>query len=235
MSGARSATATGSRAAGRGCERHRPHRARRQHLRHRRRRHGPESGPGPGSGPGRRPPHTAPSAAHPAPPHRPGRRHGRGRRGRRAQPLSDPPPASGAAATALPVADRGRDLQGRHDAPTGGDGTFSFTVSVSQDSGPPVSVRRITQPSEALSVTVAPHTPFDVKTGSPRTARITMHIRECRNVQRNAGLPFLAVTLRNVRAKQLQSFILGERYAKDLSRALTAACPPNTDVMSKTP
>ncbi|MFF1713778.1 Tat pathway signal sequence domain protein [Streptomyces sp. NPDC058268] len=119
--------------------------------------------------------------------------------------------------------------------PQAGDATFSFTVSVSQDSGPPVAVRRITQPSEALSVTVAPHTPFDVKTGSPRTARITMHIRECGNVQRNAGLPFLVVTLRNVRAKQLQSFILGERYAKDLSKALTAACPPNTDVMSKTP
>ncbi|GAA3131261.1 Tat pathway signal sequence domain protein [Streptomyces rectiviolaceus] len=119
--------------------------------------------------------------------------------------------------------------------PRAGDRTFSFTVRVSQDSGPPVSIKRITQPSEALSVTVAPHTPFKVKSGTPRTARITMHIRECGKVQRNAGLPFLVVTLRNVRAMQLQSFILGERYAKDLSEALTAACPPNTDVMSKTP
>ncbi|MEV6755535.1 Tat pathway signal sequence domain protein [Streptomyces sp. NPDC051214] len=119
--------------------------------------------------------------------------------------------------------------------PRTGDRTFSFTIALRQDEGPPVSVRRITQPSAALSVTVAPHTPFTVKTGSPRTARITMHIRECGKVQRNAGLPFLVVTLRNVRAMQLQAFILGERYAKDLSRALTAACPPNTDVMSKTP
>ncbi|TGA91641.1 Tat pathway signal sequence domain protein [Streptomyces sp. MZ04] len=119
--------------------------------------------------------------------------------------------------------------------PQAGDRTFSFTVRVSQDSGPPVSVRRIAQPSAALSVTAAPRTPFTVKTGTPRTARITMHIRECGNVQRNAGLPFLAVTLRNARAKQTQSFILGSTYAKDLSRALTAACPQNTDVMSKTP
>lgn len=119
--------------------------------------------------------------------------------------------------------------------PRAGDRTFSFTVALRQDSGPPVSVRRITQPSAALSVTVAPHTPFTVKTGTPRTAEITMHIRECGKVQRNAGLPFLVVTLRNVRAMQLQAFILGERYAKDLSRALTAACPPNTDVMSETP
>lgn len=119
--------------------------------------------------------------------------------------------------------------------PRAAERTFSFTIGVSQDSGPPVSVRRIAQPSAALSVTAAPHTPFTVKTGSPRTARITMHIRECRNVPRNAGLPFLAVTLRNARAKQTQSFILGSAYAKDLSRALTAACPRNTDVMSKTP
>ncbi|MFH8486340.1 Tat pathway signal sequence domain protein [Streptomyces longisporoflavus] len=119
--------------------------------------------------------------------------------------------------------------------PRAGDRTFSFTVDLRQDSGPPVSVRRITQPTTALSVTAAPDTPFTVKTGSPRTARITMHIRECGKVQRNAGLPFLIVTLRNTRAMQIQSFILGSEYAKDLSGALTAACPPNTDVMSKTP
>jgi hypothetical protein len=119
--------------------------------------------------------------------------------------------------------------------PRAGDRTFSFAVSIGQDAGPPVTVRRIAQPTTALSVTVAPHTPFTVKTGTPRTVRITMHIRECGNVQRNAGLPFLNVTLRNARAMQIQSFILGETYAKDLSEALTAACPPNTDVMSKTP
>ncbi|MEU6675367.1 Tat pathway signal sequence domain protein [Streptomyces sp. NPDC046925] len=119
--------------------------------------------------------------------------------------------------------------------PRAGESTFSFTVSLSQSSGPPVSVRRIAQPTTALSVTAAPDTPFTVKTGSPRTARITMHIRECGKVQRNAGLPFLIVTLRNTRAMQIQSFILGSEYAKDLSEALTAACPPNTDVMSKTP
>ncbi|MFG2499538.1 Tat pathway signal sequence domain protein [Streptomyces sp. NPDC048441] len=119
--------------------------------------------------------------------------------------------------------------------PRAGDATFSFDISLVQASGPPVSVRRIGQPSAALSVTVAPHTPFTVKKGTPRTARITMHIRECGKVPRNAGLPFLDVTLRNVRAMQTQSFILGSAYAKDLSEALTGACPPNTDVMSKTP
>lgn len=125
--------------------------------------------------------------------------------------------------------------EGKMTQPRAGDRAFSFTVNLAQDSGPPVSIRRIAQATTALSVTVAPNTPFIVKTGTPRTARITMHIRECGNVQRNAGLPFLVVTLRNARAMQIQTFILGSRYAKDLSAALTAACPPNTDVMSKTP
>lgn len=125
--------------------------------------------------------------------------------------------------------------EGKMTQPRAGDRAFSFTVGLTQVSGPPVSIRRVAQATTALSVTVAPHTPFTVKTGTPRTARITMHIRECGNVQRNAGLPFLVVTLRNARAMQIQTFILGSRYAKDLSAALTAACPPNTDVMSKTP
>ncbi|MEV0319550.1 Tat pathway signal sequence domain protein [Streptomyces sp. NPDC050658] len=115
--------------------------------------------------------------------------------------------------------------EGGMSRPEAGDRTFTFAVSIAQDSGPPVSVRRIAQPSAALSVTATPDTPFTVKTGTPRKARITMHIRECGKVPRNAGLPFLEVTLRNVRAKQTQSFILGSTYANDLSRALAAACP----------
>ncbi|MEW1924178.1 Tat pathway signal sequence domain protein [Streptomyces sp. NPDC088360] len=146
----------------------------------------------------------------------------------RPRPPEPPPPLYPSQTVAV-------TYKGEMTRPRAGDRSFSFTVSLSQDSGPPVSVRRITQPTTALSVTAAPHTPFTVKSGTPRTARITMHIRECGNVQRNAGLPFLVVTLRNVRAMQIQSFILGSAYAKDLSAALTAACPPNTDVMSKTP
>ncbi|QEV17565.1 Tat pathway signal sequence domain protein [Streptomyces alboniger] len=109
--------------------------------------------------------------------------------------------------------------------PRPGERNFTFAVRFSQTSGPPVTVRRIAQPSAALSVDTSPRTPFTLKTGTPRKSIITMHIRECGEVPRNARLPFLEVTLRNTRANERQSYILGPEYANDLSAALTAACP----------
>jgi hypothetical protein len=51
-----------------------------------------------------------------------------------------------------------------------------------------------------------------------------MHVTECGKVPRNAGLPFLDVTLRNTSAIEAHSFILGTVYARDLSHALQVAC-----------
>lgn len=109
--------------------------------------------------------------------------------------------------------------------PRAGDRNFTFAVTFTQESGPPVTIRTVAQPSAALSVRTSPHTPFEIKTGSPRKLIIRMHIRECGEVPRNAGLPFLKVTLRNTRAIEKQSYILGPEYANDLSGALAAACP----------
>ncbi len=109
--------------------------------------------------------------------------------------------------------------------PRAGERAFTFAVRVTQWSGPPVSLLRVAQPSAALSVRTSPGTPFTVKTGTPRKLIITVHIRECGEVPRNVRLPFLEVTLRNARAKQRQSYILGPEYANDLSGALSAACP----------
>ncbi|MEU5222973.1 Tat pathway signal sequence domain protein [Streptomyces toyocaensis] len=101
---------------------------------------------------------------------------------------------------------------------------FTFEVAVSTESGPPVTVTRISQPYAGLSVTSSPRTPFRTKAGSPRKIMITLRVTECGNAPRNAGLPFLDVTLRNTRAMQVHSFILGPQYAQDLSRALQVAC-----------
>ncbi|MEU6122503.1 Tat pathway signal sequence domain protein [Streptomyces sp. NPDC047123] len=114
---------------------------------------------------------------------------------------------------------------GRMSHPRPGDRSFTFTVAFAQESGPPVTVRRVGQPSAALSVGTSPVAPFEVKSGPPRTSIVRMRIHTCRGVPRNAGLPFLEVTLRNTRAMEKQSYILGPEYANDLSRALTAACP----------
>ncbi|SOD87310.1 Tat pathway signal sequence domain protein [Streptomyces sp. Ag109_G2-15] len=102
--------------------------------------------------------------------------------------------------------------------------SFSFEVLMRVESGPPVTVTRVTQPYAGLSAAAAPHVPFRTKAGAPRKITITMHVTECGKVPKDAGMPFLEVTLRNTRAIQIQSFILGPHYAQHLSHALKVAC-----------
>ncbi|MGP4042822.1 Tat pathway signal sequence domain protein [Streptomyces sp. 2A115] len=102
--------------------------------------------------------------------------------------------------------------------------SFSFAVKVTTQSGPPVTVMDITQSYDSVSLTSVPRPPFRTEVGSPRKIVVTMHVTECANVPVSAGLPFLDVTLRNTRAIQRHSFILGERYAHDLSEALQGIC-----------
>ena len=103
---------------------------------------------------------------------------------------------------------------------------FSFALDLSVESGPPVTVKDITQPYAGLTLTTDPPTPLRTRAGTNRTIVITMHVTQCRKVPESAGLPFLDVTLRNKRAIQVHSFILGQRYAQYLSDALQAICDP---------
>ncbi|MGV9561629.1 Tat pathway signal sequence domain protein [Streptomyces sp. NPDC003480] len=102
--------------------------------------------------------------------------------------------------------------------------SFSLSVVLSVRSGPPVTVARMGQPYAGLSVTSSPRPPFRTEAGAARKIAITMHVTECGKVPENAGLPFLDVTLRNTRAIEAHSYILGSRYAHDLSAALHVAC-----------
>jgi hypothetical protein len=103
-------------------------------------------------------------------------------------------------------------------------GAFTFAVTLSVSSGPPVSVQSITQPSSALSLTAVPRPPFRTQAGHSRRLVLTIHVRECGKAPRKARLPFISVTLRNTRAIAEHSFILGEHYAEDLSSAMEATC-----------
>ncbi|MFP3990631.1 Tat pathway signal sequence domain protein [Streptomyces sp. E11-3] len=105
------------------------------------------------------------------------------------------------------------------------DGEFAFTVTFRVQPGSPVVVEEIRQPSAALSVVSGTRTPFTLNADSPREVRITMRVRDCDIAPRNVSLPFLKVTLRNARAMQVHSFILGSEYAKDLAEAVSRACP----------
>ncbi|GLW01400.1 hypothetical protein Slala05_50310 [Streptomyces lavendulae subsp. lavendulae] len=106
---------------------------------------------------------------------------------------------------------------------------FTFTVRVRTSSGPAVTVERIGQPSGALSVTIRPPLPVTVAAGEVRELVLTIQAKDCVHVARNSGMPFLEVTLSNGFQKEDHSYIPGDRYARDLSVALTRACPEDRD------
>ncbi|GAB2838788.1 hypothetical protein GCM10027074_01440 [Streptomyces deserti] len=111
--------------------------------------------------------------------------------------------------------------------------SFSFDAAVTVASGPPITVTRIDQPYAGLRVTSRPPAPFRTTTGNPRKITITVQVTECGKVPGDAGLPFLDVTLRNARAIQVHSFILGPRYAQHLSKALQVACSNDSASLPK--
>ncbi|MFF5186295.1 Tat pathway signal sequence domain protein [Streptomyces sp. NPDC000345] len=114
---------------------------------------------------------------------------------------------------------------GGHTVPPGAPPhTLAFEVLLNVESGPPVTVTRVSQPYAGVSLTSDPRAPFRTGAGSARKIVIALHVTECGKVPENAGLPFIDVTLRNARAIQVRSFILGPRYARDLSQALQVAC-----------
>ncbi|MFG2677997.1 Tat pathway signal sequence domain protein [Streptomyces sp. NPDC048392] len=132
-------------------------------------------------------------------------------------PPAPPPPYPSQAVDLVYVA----PVTGAPGTRTGG---FRFAVLLSVRSGPPVTVTRLTQPYDGLSVTSSPAAPFQTESHSARKIILTLRVTECEKAPRNPGFPFLDVTLRNARAIQGHSFILGTRYAQDLSQALELAC-----------
>ncbi|NGO45688.1 Tat pathway signal sequence domain protein [Streptomyces ureilyticus] len=111
--------------------------------------------------------------------------------------------------------------------------SFSMGVRLTVQSGPQVTVLGITQPYAGLSLASVPRLPFRTRTSFPHKINITMQVTECAQVPTNAGLPFLDVTMRNTRAIQVHSFILGEHYAQDLSEAVQAICGTNSATSPK--
>ncbi|MEU9474948.1 Tat pathway signal sequence domain protein [Streptomyces sp. NPDC048191] len=136
------------------------------------------------------------------------------------RPRQAPPPPAPYPAQVVEVAYAG----GRPTAPDAPPRSFSFAVLLSVQSGPPVTVTGVTQPYAGISLVTDPRPPFRTKAGSDRKITITMHVTQCGKAPKDAGLPFLDVTLRNARAIQIQGYILGPRYARHLSQALKGAC-----------
>lgn len=102
--------------------------------------------------------------------------------------------------------------------------SFSFALELSIRTGTPVTVTRISQPYAGLAVRANPAPPFTAEAGTTRKIVVTLHVTQCRKVPWNAGLPFLDVTLRNMRAIEVRGFTLGPRYAQRLSQGVQVAC-----------
>ncbi|NBM16816.1 Tat pathway signal sequence domain protein [Streptomyces sp. GC420] len=136
------------------------------------------------------------------------------------RPQDPPPPVTPMPSQVVTVA-----YLGERQTPAGTlEGAFSFAVELTVDAGPPVTVQRIVQPSAALALSTEPRTPFRTRVGHPHRITVTAYVTDCTSAPRSARLPFIDVTLRNTRAIQSHSFILGERYAQDLSKAIEVAC-----------
>ncbi|MGW1775755.1 Tat pathway signal sequence domain protein [Streptomyces sp. NPDC002104] len=118
-------------------------------------------------------------------------------------------------------------------APSGA--AFAFTVRVRAASGPAVALERLAQPSRALTVEVRPSLPATLAPEEARDLVLLIRVTDCVHVARNSGLPFLEVTLSNGFEKEDHSYIPGDRYARDLSNALTRACPVDRDASTPSP
>ncbi|MFJ7266008.1 Tat pathway signal sequence domain protein [Streptomyces sp. NPDC099050] len=112
---------------------------------------------------------------------------------------------------------------------------FAFTVRVRAAAGPAVTLERLTQSSRALTIEVRPPLPATLAPGEARDLAVRIRVTNCVHVARNSGLPFLEVTLSNEFEKEDHSYIPGDRYARDLSTALTRACPEDRDAGTPPP
>ncbi|WP_079062469.1 Tat pathway signal sequence domain protein, partial [Streptomyces scabiei] len=149
-------------------------------------------------------------------------------------PRPEPAPRRGTAPP-YPSQAVGLHYLGRVTPPAGAPRTrFRFELELRVLSGPPVTVERMTQPYAGLSLRTDPHTPVRIGTNAPRRIVVTMRVTECGKAPENPGLPFLDVTLRNTRAMEAHSFMLGERYAQDLSDTLEVACSNDSASSPKT-
>ncbi|MFC8721931.1 Tat pathway signal sequence domain protein [Kitasatospora sp. NPDC057198] len=103
-------------------------------------------------------------------------------------------------------------------------GVFSLELAV-HNSGPgPVDVLGVRQGYRGLTVLVSGWLPRTVPPGGTLSLRVGLRVTDCSGAPADATLPFLDVTLRNTRAMETVSQILGADYARDLSAALHSAC-----------
>ncbi|MFJ5924254.1 hypothetical protein ACIQF6_16810 [Kitasatospora sp. NPDC092948] len=105
-----------------------------------------------------------------------------------------------------------------------GEDSFALSLTVHNSGAGQVEVLGVSQGYRGLSVLVGGWLPQAVQPGQTVSLRIGLKVTDCSAAPADAGMPFLDVTLRNTRAMETTSQILGDSYARDLSAALHATC-----------
>ena len=111
---------------------------------------------------------------------------------------------------------------------------FTVVLTVADTSAAPLNLERVEQPYRGVEATSASPLPLLILPGTPQTVWVHMTVRDCSLTPRADILPFIDVTLSNLRAIQTQSEILGSGYAGDLHAAISAACPSSPTDVGKT-
>lgn len=110
------------------------------------------------------------------------------------------------------------------ETPKLGDNTFDVQLTATSETG--ASLEKITQGYGGLRLSVHPALPLRLPGGQPTRVTVRFEVVRCAGLPVDASLPSLRVTLRNTRAIQDYSSILGGTYAAELSRALRTICEP---------
>ncbi|MEV7176217.1 Tat pathway signal sequence domain protein [Kitasatospora sp. NPDC093679] len=138
-------------------------------------------------------------------------------------PGRDPTPAPAAEAPPVPSVVSHLHYAGPVSPPAGPGQVFALRVSAEADR--PYEVVAVRQSYPGLSVTVTGGLPVTVTPERPVLLTVEYRVTDCAGAPPDAGMPFLDVTLRNTRAIETVSQILGTQYARDLSQRLHSACP----------
>ncbi|MFD5907343.1 hypothetical protein ACFWHL_01360 [Streptomyces massasporeus] len=139
-------------------------------------------------------------------------------------PPHDPVPAP----TPWPATVTAWHYLGRAETPNSPGRTGRFRFAVTVERGPAVTLQVDGTSYPGLTARAVPGPAFTVPAGTPRGITVEITVSDCAALPPEVDHPFLAVTLRNVRAIQRHSFIFGRAYARDLSDLFRAACGPGT-------
>ncbi|AXK35189.1 hypothetical protein DVA86_23660 [Streptomyces armeniacus] len=104
------------------------------------------------------------------------------------------------------------------------DRAFTISLRATTTSASPVTVERVGHGYHSIDLRLDPPPPIVVTSAKPRQLTVRARVTSCTGLPLDASMPYLDVTLRNSRAEQKLSVILGERYARGLSRQLRTLC-----------